>query len=139
MSNKGSYYNKAEFIGRLGAKPELIQTQSGKTLCKFSVGQSYTTGEGENEKEVTLWHQVVAWDKAAENHAKYLDKGSKVFVEGELKYNKFETEDGQRVKNAEISARQVIYLDSRSTDSPMDVMENTANMPYPSVANESVL
>jgi single-strand DNA-binding protein len=135
------YYNNINLIGRLGDKPEMSVTDSGKTLCKMSLGQSYKTGEGDNKREVTMWHKVVAWGKAAENHGKYLDKGSKVFVSGQLKYNKFETEDGQRVKNAEISADQIVYLNSLSANNEAEAVFdiNSAAASQPVIPNESAL
>jgi single-strand DNA-binding protein len=64
-------------IGRLGRDPELTQTASGVSLCKFSVAQDF--GYGENKK--TFWWNCVAFGKTAETIAQYLAKGRGIICE----------------------------------------------------------
>lgn len=75
--------NKAFLIGNLTRDPELAQTNSGKSVCKFSVAvnRNYTQADGE---KVTDYFTIVTWNGQAENCARYLKKGKKIAVVGEL-------------------------------------------------------
>jgi single-strand DNA-binding protein len=84
--------NKAILVGHLGGDPEIRKTQSGKEVCNFSIatGESWrdkTTGE---RKEHTDWHRVVILNEALVKIAgAYLKKGSKVYLEGQMKTRKW--------------------------------------------------
>lgn len=99
--------NRVELIGRLGRDPELKTTQTGKKFCRFSVA----TDEGPKDKPVTMWHQVMAWEKTAELCARYLAKGRQVHIEGRLQANEYE-KDGVAVKSYQVVAQSVLFLGS---------------------------
>ena len=67
--------NKVQLIGNLGKAPEIINTESGKKLARFSLAtnESYRNAKGEKITETT-WHHLVAWGKVAEIAEKYLTK-----------------------------------------------------------------
>jgi len=71
---------------------------------------------GETQEE-TEWHRVVVWGPSAENCAKYLEKGAKVYVEGRLRTYKYQAEDGSDRYSTEIVAETVQFLDSRRSGS----------------------
>ena len=77
--------NKVMIIGRLGRDPELRYTQSGAPVCSMTVAtdESYQDRDG-NKVERTEWHRISVFQRAAENCANYLSKGSLVYVEGSL-------------------------------------------------------
>lgn len=108
--------NKAFLIGNLTRDPELAQTNSGKSVCKFSiaVNRNYTQG-GE---KVTDYFTIVTWNGQAENCARYLKKGKKIAVVGELQQRSFEGNDGVKRTVIEIQAQEVEFL------SPMEKQEN---------------
>jgi single-strand DNA-binding protein len=101
--------NKVMIIGNLGQDPEL-KTINGKSVCNFSVATSekWTDKQGQKQ-EKTEWHRVTVWDKIAENCAKYLAKGKKVYVEGKLQTRSWE-KDGQKHYATDISANTVQFL-----------------------------
>lgn len=103
--------NKQILIGNLGKDPELRQTASGKAVCNFSVA----TTEKRGGEEETTWHNVVAWEKNAENAAKYLKKGSSVYVEGRTTKRKYE-KDGQQRESVEVVADKVTFLGGKKTE-----------------------
>ena len=101
--------NKVMLIGRLGHSPELRQTQQGKSVCTFTLATD--TGYGENKK--TDWHKVTVFDKAADKCAKYLRKGSSVYVEGRLSYDTYE-KDGIKRTTVKIIANDVRFVGAKS-------------------------
>lgn len=105
-----SSVNKVIIVGNLGKDPELKHTQSGVAVCNFSVATSekWTTKEGETNNR-TEWHRVTVWKAQAEACAKYLAKGSKVYVEGKLQTREYE-KDGQKRYTTEIMAQSVVFL-----------------------------
>lgn len=105
--------NKVQIIGRLGKDPELKYTQTGMPVCRFSVAtdEGYTDNDG-NKVQKTEWHNIVTFQRAAENCAKYLTKGSLVYVEGSLQTRKWD-KDGQTHYTTEIKGQRVQFLDRK--------------------------
>lgn len=91
--------NKAILIGNVGKQPEIRKTQSGISVANFSLATSKKI-KGEDKTE---WHRIVAWDKLAEIIEKYVHKGDKVMIEGEIETRDYE-KDGQKVYTTEIRA-----------------------------------
>src|SRR5699024_10774181 len=107
-----SSLNKAMIIGNLGADPEVRYTQSNTAVANLSIATSNRYKDKSGEwKETTEWHRVVAWDRTAEVCQEYLQKGSKVYIEGSIQTNKWEDKDGQTRYTTEIRARRMIMLD----------------------------
>ena len=104
--------NRVILIGRLGRSPELRHAQSGKSVCTFTLATD--AGFGDNRK--TDWHNITAFDKTAEACAKYLRKGSMVYVEGRITYDAYE-KDGVRHTTTRILASDVRFIDTK-TDQP---------------------
>lgn len=101
--------NKAILIGYLGQDPELRQTQSGLSVARVSIA----TNKKVKGEDTTTWHNLVFFDKQAEIADKYLRKGSRIFVEGEINNRKYE-KDGQTRYVSEIIVRFLQMLDSKS-------------------------
>ena len=101
--------NKVFLIGRLTADPELRYTPSGAAVCNFrlAVDRRFTNQNGEREAD---FFNIVVWNKAAENCAKYLSKGRQVAVDGRLQNRSFDGNDGQRKNVTEIVADNVEFL-----------------------------
>jgi single-strand DNA-binding protein len=87
--------NKVQLIGRLGAKPEVRELESGRKMARFSMATSenYRNAKGEKITD-TQWHQLVAWGKIAEIAEKYTDKGSEVVIEGKLINRSYTDKEG---------------------------------------------
>lgn len=112
-----SSLNKVMIIGRLGRDPELRYTQSGMAVANFNVAtdESYTDKDG-NRIERTEWHKVTTFQLQAENCAKFLAKGSLVYIEGGLQTRKWQDQQGQDRYTTEIKAERVQFLDRKATD-----------------------
>ena len=64
-------------------------------------------------RDKTEWHRVVFFGKPAETIEKYLDKGSKIYVEGKLQTRKWQDKEGKDRWTTEIIGSQFNFLDSR--------------------------
>lgn len=107
--------NKVMIIGRLGRDVDLKYSQSGAAVGNLSIAtdESYVDKNG-NKVDRTEWHRVVVYQKTAENCAKYLSKGSLVYVEGSLQTRKWQDQQGQDRYITEIKAERVRFLESKS-------------------------
>ncbi len=107
--------NKVQLTGRLGADPEMRFTPQGTAVTTFRVASNRTwkTAEGE-QREDTEWFSIVAWNKLAEICNQYLNKGTRVYVEGRSQTRSWvEEQSGQTRYKTEIVANDMIILDGR--------------------------
>ena len=88
--------NKIMLIGNLGKDPDLSYTPSGKAIAKFSLAVSRRRRDPESgeQREETQWFNIVAWERLAETCNNYLQKGSKVYIEGRMTSRKYTDKDG---------------------------------------------
>lgn len=103
--------NKAMLIGRLGNDPEVRYLDNGTCVANFSIatGSKWKDKEG-NPQERTEWHRIVAWGKLGEICGEYLTKGRQVFIEGEIRYEKFTGNDGVEKYSTKIIASTMQML-----------------------------
>lgn len=114
--------NSLQIIGNLGTAPELKATPQGLAVATFSVA---TTEKSSSDKEHTEWHRVTIFGKQAESAAKYLDKGSKVYVEGSIKTEQWTDKLGQKRYATKLIARRVLFLTKKSQ---LEVQDHSSNM-----------
>jgi single-strand DNA-binding protein len=108
--------NKAILIGNLGADPEIRYTQSGTQVATFSLATTERRkGQDGQMLENTEWHRVVAWGKLAEICGEYLNKGSKVYIEGKIQTRKWQDQSGNDRYTTEIVAREMKMLSPRGS------------------------
>jgi single-strand DNA-binding protein len=109
--------NKVILIGNLGQPPEIRYTQSGAPVTTFSIAttESWTNKEGVREDQ-TEWHRIVTFGNLAKTCGDYLSKGSKVYIEGKLRTQKWEDREGNSRKTTEIVAREVKFLTPKGAD-----------------------
>jgi single-strand DNA-binding protein len=102
--------NKVILIGNLGSDPELKHISNGNAVCNFSVATSekWKDKSGALQEKVE-WHRIQCWEKTAENVAKYLTKGSSVYIEGSIHTREYE-KDGIRRWATDIKAHSVVFL-----------------------------
>ncbi|MCF6775246.1 single-stranded DNA-binding protein [Thiotrichales bacterium 19X7-9] len=108
--------NKVILLGRLGADPEVRQTPSGMTVVNLRLA----TNDGYKDKnsgqfvETTEWHRVVLFARQAEVAAEYCKKGSLVYIEGRIRTNKWQDQQGMDRYTTEIVASELQLIGSRS-------------------------
>ncbi len=113
--------NKVILVGNLGRDPEVRFSQDGNKIVNMSVATSETWNDRNSgeRREKTEWHRVVIFnDRLAEVAEKYLNKGSKVYLEGQLQTRKWTGNDGIEKYTTEVVLNrfrgELIMLDSRS-------------------------
>jgi len=108
--------NKAILIGNLGADPEIRYTQSGTQVATFRIATTERwKGQNGQVQENTEWHKIVAWGKLAEICGEYLNKGSKVYIEGKIQTRKWQDQNGHDKYTTEIIARDLKMLSPRGS------------------------
>ena len=106
--------NKVIIVGNLGRDPETRYLPSGGAVTNVSVAtsKSWRDRESGEQKDRTEWHRVVFFNRLAEIASEYLKRGSKIYLEGELRTREWERE-GQKHYTTEIVANEMQMLDSR--------------------------
>lgn len=107
--------NKVIIVGNLGNDPDCKYMPSGGAVTNITVAtsESWKDKQTGQPQERTEWHRVVFFNKLAEIAGEYLKKGSKVYVEGQLRTRKWD-KDGTDMYTTEIVARDMQMLDSRN-------------------------
>ena len=136
--------NKCFFIGRLGKAPEIKYLPNGDAVANFSIACSddYKKKDGQLV-EKTNWITVVAYRRLAEIIGLYLDKGSKIHIEGKQQTRKWQDQNGQDRYTTEIIASEMQMLDSRGGGSTefkpaARSNDNFASAPAPASAPPAV-
>ena len=130
-----SSVNKVILIGNLGADPEIKHLDNGKIVASFSVAtnEKWKDSQG-NQKEATEWHTVEAWGRLAEVAEKYLQKGSKVYIEGKIKTDQWENSDGETRYKVKISCVTFQMLSSNTvsnvSSSNATLDDETDSLPF---------
>ena len=107
--------NKVILVGNIGADPEARYTPSNTavTNLRIATSDSWKDRNSGEQQERTEWHRVVTFNRLAEIAAKYLRKGSKVYVEGRLQTRKWQDQSGNDRWSTEIVANEMQMLDAR--------------------------
>src|SRR6266700_3338741 len=113
--------NKVILVGNLGKDPEVRRMQSGDAVVNLSLAtsESWRDKSSGERKEKTEWHRVVIFNKnLAEVAEKYLRKGAKVYVEGQLQTRKWTDKDGAEKYSTEVVLQnfrgELTMLDGRN-------------------------
>ncbi|MDE0745259.1 MAG: single-stranded DNA-binding protein [SAR202 cluster bacterium] len=109
--------NKILIIGNLGSDPEMRYTPNGNPVTSFTVATNrrYKASDGENREE-TEWFRISAWNRLAETCNQYLQRGSKVYVEGRLSSRTYVGNDGETRVSLDVNASEVRFIDSRGAN-----------------------
>ncbi|MBL6918878.1 MAG: single-stranded DNA-binding protein [Puniceicoccaceae bacterium] len=108
-------FNKVILMGNLTRDPETRVTATGLTICKFglAINRVFTTKDGER-KEETTFVDVDAFGKQAEVITKYIRKGDPLFIEGRLKFDQWEANDGQKRSKLGVVLDKFEFIGGRS-------------------------
>jgi single-strand DNA-binding protein len=115
-----------QIIGNLTAAPETRSTNSGVTVCSFTVAVDRKFKDQSGNK-TTDFFRVNAWRQLGEMCGRYLDKGRKVYVRGELQARTYEDKKGTTRLSLDVQADEVEFLSAKQEkhDEPK---EDTADM-----------
>ena len=111
--------NKVILVGNLTRDPELSETPSGVSVCRFSIAVSrdYANADGNRE---TDFFNITVWRGRAENCGKYLKKGNKVAIVGSLQTRSYEDKDGIKRNVTDVVANEVEFLTPRGAQGDAD-------------------
>jgi single-strand DNA-binding protein len=111
--------NKVILIGNLGRDPEVRYTPSGTAVANFTLATTETWNNKDGEKQShTEWHRIVAWRRLGEICGEYLSKGKQVYIEGRIRTNEWEDQEGNKRRTTEIEALNMQMLGSRAQSEP---------------------
>ena len=102
--------NKAILNGRLTKAPELKQTNSGKSVCGFTIAV-----DRNRDREKTDFIPIVAWGKTAEFVNQWFGKGDLITIVGHIEVRNYEDKNGNKRTATEIIADEVLFGGSKST------------------------
>jgi single-strand DNA-binding protein len=126
-------YNRVILMGRLTKDPELRTTQSGITMCRFSVAveRAYSRGE---EKQ-TDFFDVTVWRQTAEFVSKYFSKGRMILIEGSIQNSNYTDQNGVKHYATAIMGERVSFCGDKSgAQGQPDYRPSQAYVPQQSAA-----
>lgn len=104
-------FNKVILAGNLTRDPELRTTQSGQSCVSFgiAVSEKYTTQSGEKREE-TCFVDITAWGKTGDTIAQYFEKGKPILVEGKLKLDQWQTQQGENRSKLTVTLTSFAFI-----------------------------
>ena len=114
--------NKVFLIGNLTRDPELRETPSGVSMCRFAIAvqRPYSSSDGERQ---TDFFECTAWRGLAETIMRYTKKGNKVAVSGSIQIRNYEDNQGMKRTAVDIIVQDCEFLTPKSSDSFDDVAD----------------
>ncbi len=107
-------FNKIIVVGNLGRDPELRYTPQGIAVCSFTMATNEKRRDKSGElQDVTTWFKITLWRQQAENAAKYLTKGSPVYIEGRLRIEEWTDRDQNKRYTLDVQATEMQFISSR--------------------------
>ncbi|MNM06955.1 Single-stranded DNA-binding protein [compost metagenome] len=132
--------NKVILVGNLGNDPDTKYTQAGMAITRISLATTSVRKDKDgNQQEKTEWHRVVFFGKLGEIAGEYLRKGSTVYVEGSLKYDKYTGQDGVEKYSTDIVANEMQMLGGRQEGNGGGSNSGAPARQRPSRATDNVL
>ena len=134
--------NKVILLGNLGRDPEIRSMQSGKKMASFSIATSkrWKDKNTQEQRDKTSWHNIVVFgDGLVDIIEKYVKKGSKIYIEGELQTRKWEDQDGNDRYTTEVILQgfnsNLTLLDSRNSNNTNNDEKSFSDKPSTSKEN----
>ena len=136
--------NKVILLGNLGRDPEIRSMQSGSKMATFSMATSkrWRDKNTQEQRDKTSWHNIVVFgDGLVDIVEKYVKKGSKIYVEGELQTRKWQDQDGNDRYTTEVVLQgyssNLTLLDSRNATNNIEDKETNTDQVASNFENPS--
>lgn len=122
-------FNKVILVGNLTADPELKQTPSGVSVCRFTIAvqRRYSSRNAEGGQPTADFFNIVAWRQNAEFVSRFFKKGRPILVCGQLQNNNWTDQQGQKRYSTEIQADECQFVDSRQDGGAPASQSNSQN------------
>ena len=118
--------NRVTISGNLGTEPELRATSGGMAVLSFQVAVSDRVKQQDGTwTDRPNWVSCTMFGTRAEKLAQYLHKGSKVVIEGKLRYSQWE-KDGQKRSKLEVIAEELEFMSRQDSGQPQQPYQQTA-------------
>ena len=117
--------NKVFLIGNLTRDPELSETASGISVCRFAIAVNSRFSSADAERQTDFFN-VTVWRNQAENVARFTKKGSKVAVAGSIQIRNYEDNQGVRRTAIDVIAQDVEFLTQRNANAGDDFYDAPA-------------
>ena len=118
--------NRVTLLGNVGKDPDVRHLEN-NCVAQFSLAttkKGYTTKEGQTVPDRTEWHSLVVWNKLAEIVEKFVKKGDKLYVEGELRYRSYDDQNGVKRYVTEIYVENMEMLTPKGDSKPLPPMSD---------------
>jgi len=120
--------NLSIIIGNVGNDPTTNTLSNGDMVANFSVATSETWKDKQGQKqEKTQWHRMVCYRKLAEIVEAYVRKGSSVYCEGKIEYNKFTNKEGIEKDSTQIVINELRLLDKKGEPTTVAKEQSKSN------------
>ncbi|MBQ8808531.1 MAG: single-stranded DNA-binding protein [Clostridia bacterium] len=130
--------NSVNLIGRFTRDPELRSTETGTSVCSFSlaVQRSFKNNDGEYEADFI---NCVAWKNSAEFISKYFKKGQQIGVQGELQTRKWSDDEGKTRYATEVIVRNTTFVGKSENNSSASgtSSDSAPDLPMPDLSGVS--
>jgi single-strand DNA-binding protein len=111
--------NHIIITGNLVANPSLRETNTGTAVATATIANNEFLSDGQGERQrVTTFVDVTVWGKSGENFASLAKKGQEIIIEGQLRRNDWESEDGQRHSKHFLKAESWQFTQSKAKEAP---------------------
>ena len=109
-----SGYQQITLVGNAGQDAEIKYLRDGTAVATFNVAVNKVTGRGEQRKQTTVWFRVTVWREYAETVSRYVTRGMKVLVVGEVDVSAYtDKQTGEARASLEVTAHTVTFLDRK--------------------------
>ena len=136
--------NKVILVGRLGSDPEIRVSQEGNKIARFSIAtsESWNDKNTNEKKEKTEWHRIVVFSKGlAQVIENYVKKGTQVYLEGQLRTNKYTDQAGIEKFSTEVHLTnynsEFKMLDSKNDNPSFNSPNDNPSLNSPNVENST--
>ncbi|MCK4924389.1 MAG: single-stranded DNA-binding protein [Spirochaetes bacterium] len=109
-------FNLTVLEGRLVSDPELRYTQNGTALCSFSIANNNDYYKDDELQKQVNFVDVTTWAKLAERCNEFLKKGNRIIINGRLKQDRWQDDNGGNRSKISIVGNQVQFLDLKNGD-----------------------
>ncbi|MBK1879788.1 single-stranded DNA-binding protein [Pelagicoccus mobilis] len=106
-------FNRVILLGNLTRDPELRTTPKGTSVCQFGMAVNRVFRNGDDTQEETTFVDLEAWGKQAEIISKYVQKGNPLFIEGRLKFDSWESKEGEKRSKLKVIVENMQLMGSR--------------------------
>lgn len=116
--------NRIILVGNAGSDPDVRETKGGTPVAHVSLATDRFFRQDGEEQRKTDWHRLTFWGKASDIAARFVRRGSRLYVEGRVEYGSYER-DGVAIPTTDVIVQDFVLLDSANGGSPAGVEEAT--------------